>query len=190
MGDKIEKGTYQNATKEHLLDVYNFMQTIPNVTASEVTFTVAPSRCVDVQDIKRWIMTKVERRIKEVPGLVGFILTRENHKNTWPHVHGIVWFESDNNNAPQLGEGRYWSKISSDNEKRVRYGWKYNELGSTKVYPLRVDKYEQNGKEWKDWFEYIIKDQDINYKIKNKYFIKDIKIELYFEKIEINEFVD
>lgn len=192
--DELEKGTYSNATKEQLSAVYEFMQRIPNVTASEVTFTVAPSRCKDVQDIKKRIMTLVERRIKDTPGLVGFIITRENHKNGWPHVHGIVWYESDNNNAMQLGEGRVWSQLDGPDElspnRKTRFGYKFNELGKSQLYPLRINEYEINNNKWKNWFEYILKDQEINYKIRNKYFIKDIKIDLYFEKIEIDAFVD
>ena len=105
---------------ESLEKVYNHFQSIPALIGSEVTFTFAPGRCVDIQSIKKRCIQMVARRIDASVHCAGYILTRENHENGWPHIHGIVWYPKDHNNAATLSGGRIWSK-SIDDKGKERY---------------------------------------------------------------------
>lgn len=177
-----------------LTEIYDKLQALPGLTASEVTFTLAPSRTPGIQEAKRSMLKWVEQRIlhHKKQGLAGYILTRENHANGWAHVHGIVWFQTIKNNALMLSAGRIWSDRMVNNKKE---GWLYNPLGKTEVDKLRVDKYEQikkgdkTGTEYNGWIDYITKDQGINWREPYRYGVL-ISVEDYFDTTIQTDLID
>lgn len=162
-----------------LTEIYDKLQALAGLTASEVTFTLAPSRTPGIQESKRNILKWVEQRIlhHKTQGLAGYILTRENHANGWAHVHGIVWFQTIKNNALMLSEGRVWSNRVINNKKE---GWLFTPLGRSRVDPLRTETYQVDDKEYNGWIDYITKDQGINWREPYRYGVL-VSVEDYFD---------
>lgn len=192
----LKKDDYQleyRATLPRLRSYYDQMQNIPGLIASEVTFTFAPGRCDDIQKTKKRCMSLIAARLKQCKYLVGAIMTRENHENGWPHVHGIVWFPEDHNNALTLSGGRLWVPRKSKAEPAH---WICNELGNTRIDPLRVEPYTKytNGLldpgKWASWFDYITKEQHVAWTDPNLIVIGSYSIDNFFSKPKVETTID
>lgn len=168
-----------NSSLEELNKIYETYNAMSGLVASEVTFTVAPDRCKDIQSVKKRIIHICSRRIEASVGCVAYVLTRENHENGWPHVHGIVWYPKDQNNAKTLSGGRIYKQetVEENGKTKKRMVHLFNELGRTQIDLLRTEPYVQNNKlennnkinnkSYLNWLDYIVKDQEIKWKIKN-----------------------
>lgn len=177
----------RNVSLDTLRSVYEFYNSFSFLVAKELTFTVAPGRCTDIQDVKKYIMTTVVNRIKHSKP-VAYILTRENHENGWPHIHGIGWWPKDRDNSLTLTEGRIFLEEHWKGMKYPTRGYYYNELGRVRVDPLRSESYTQiKDREeivWKDWLEYICKDQQVKWRVGNAVVRSDLDISKFFSKVE------
>lgn len=188
MPSSTERPYTYNTSQVALKQMFQLMQSLPGCIASEVTFTFHPGRVDDVQNLKKNCMKIVAERILRSKYIVGFILTRENHANGFPHIHGIVWYPWDHNNAKTLIEGRIF--VPSSKNPRINSHYLFNELGKIQVDKLRTEPYvNKKGEVYDSWFEYILKDQEVNWKIKNCVSTLDIKLE-YYNEPKIPEFID
>lgn len=179
-------------TIQQLRNYYDTYNEIDFLQAMEITITVAPSRCKDIKNIKNRIMNIASSRLKRIPGIYAFILTRENCLSGWPHVHGVAWFPAHENNAQTLFGGRLQDEqiTTRGNTTYVRPQWSYNELGKSQVDFLRTEPYkDQKGEEWNDWFDYIVKDQKTPWRIPNAHWHTE-KIDDYFKPIFTDAFID
>lgn len=158
--------TKYNVSEDTIRTLYDYFNTLENVVAYEVTFTVAPGRCNDINEIKKKIMAMcVGRTWRSKP--CGFYLVRENHKNGWPHIHGVIWYPSYADNALTLQGGRIFVERQMYKSKYPSKTFEYNELGKTTLFPLRQEPYEVDGEAWGDWFHYTMKDQNVKWRNKN-----------------------
>jgi len=179
-------------TVQQLRNYYDSYNEIDFLQAMEITITVAPSRCKDMQNIKNNIMKLASNRLKRIPGIYAFILTRENCKSGWPHVHGVAWFPAHNNNAQTLFGGRLLTenKIEKRNEIIIKTMYLYNELGKSQVDFLRTEPYkDQKGAEWNDWFDYIVKDQHVPWRTPNCHWKTD-QLDILFKPVFTDAFED
>jgi len=152
--------TQYNADLKCIHQTYDHFNAISGLNAHEITFTVDPKNVKDIQRLKRDIMSMVVARIKDHSNCVAYILTRENHANGYPHIHGIVWFPKDNDNVASLTKGGIYNGRNS----------KFVELGYSKIYNnLRTTPYvqEKTGNSYLSWLDYMLKDQTINWRTKN-----------------------
>lgn len=129
---------------------------------------------------------------------VGFILTRENHENGWPHLHGIAWWPKYADNSMTLTEGRLILSERVEGKRYTRKVTMYNELGRVEVYPLRTEPYIQykcpnkcrdkyckckkDETPWDGWFDYIMKDQEIPWREANVMVETQLEIQNLFSK--------
>lgn len=203
MSYKIE----YSVSVDRLRKVYDFYMDFPEscFVAKELTFTVAPGRCRDIQFVKNSIMHRVVGRIR-FSKPIAVILTRENHANGWPHIHGIGWWPRSKDNSLTLSEGRIYERPSLDFEGDMFNGWNgkevfralnrnmvlYPELGRVSIDNLRVEPYKQHGKdvEWKNWFDYIIKDQGVKWRCANAVMTGEIDVSDFFSKSDVDTIID
>lgn len=190
----VRKNVASDALKHH----YEYMMQLcdgdvkRNGVASEITITVAPGRCHDIQEAKKNIMTVAIRRILRSDP-VAVLLVRENHENGWPHLHGIVVYPSVRNNANTLTEGRMWVEEPVPGKDFSKKYVLFSMLGRTQVDPLRTEpyiQYDKNGNEkarWDSWFHYIVKDQLVKWQEGNCVIVrKQMPVEMMMIEDENN----
>lgn len=190
--NKIEYKIENNVSIERMRQVWNKFNAIDHLVGRELNFTVAPSRCSDIQYIKKRIMSLVTGRIK-MSKPVAFIMTRENHKSGWPHIHAVGWWDSDRDNSETLGDGRVYVVQKDENKKFATGRYMFNELGKVKIYSdLRVEPYiqESTGEAYEDWLDYMCKDQNVNWREKNCIGFGELDVSKFFSKDKIDTFVD
>lgn len=202
--DKIAYQAEWNQSIPKIRSVYDYYNSFDFLIGKELTFTVAPGRCVDIQAIKKKILSMVAGRMKHAAP-IAFILTRENHENGWPHIHGIGWWCKDRDNSLTLSGGRLYLEEKEPGKKFVTRGYKYNELGRVQVDELRNYKYtqytcsckdkfckhEKEGQDWDDWLAYICKDQNVKWRDANVIVRQpDLDISKFFSKSKVDNFVD
>ena len=194
-----------NVSLDKLRSVYEFYNSFSFLVGKEVTFTIAPSRCSDIQEVKKKVMRMCVGRLKYTRP-VAYMLTRENHQNGWPHVHGIVWYHKDRDNSLTLSGGRLFVEEKQEGMKYSRKNWLYNELGRVDIQELRDEpyvqkkciercgekycKHEKKEIPWSDWLEYICKDQSVNWRESNVIVRSDIDVSSFFSKLNVETFVD
>lgn len=185
----MEYKTEYNQSVDKLRSVYDFYNGFQGLVGKEFTFTVAPGRCSDIQSVKKKIMRMcVGRMIHSKP--VAFMLTRENHENGWPHVHGIGWYPKDADNSLTVTGGRMYCMEKEPGKKFASKYYMYNELGRIQVFDLRKESYEVDGEVWSDWLEYICKDQNVNWRESNVVVRKDVDMKIFFSNVKVENFVD
>lgn len=175
-------------SQEALYDFYQRMLAVPHAISSDVVFTFDTRKADDIQSLKLLCMQHVIHRLKNSRGLIGAILTRENHKSGVPHIHAMVWYRPDCNNAPLLTGCPDYEVVRG----KRKYGRKCGcPLGRVSVYsPIRMEPYVQQctGKRYQSSYDYMIKDQDIPWKEPNA-IILNPSISVYLDQPK-NNFVD
>lgn len=182
--------TEYNQTLEKLRSVYEYYKKFDVFVGKEFTFTVAPGRCQSIQDIKKKIMRMcVGRMIHSKP--IAFMLTRENHENGWPHVHGIGWYLKDEDNSLTVTGGRMFVMEREQGKKYASKYYMYSELGRIQVNDLRTEPYvDTKDESWNDWLEYICKDQEVKWREANVLVQSEEDIRKFFSKLKVEDFVD
>lgn len=180
----------KNLDLEDLTSFYNRIQKVPNLVAREVTFTINPSVTGGVQEAKKHIMRWAHLKLKylEDKGLKAYLFTRENHANGWAHLHGIVWFNKENDNSLMLSRPIEMI-VKEQGSKYSRKRTLVPQIGRTWVDPLRTESYEKDGIIFNSWFDYICKEQHINWREKNMIY-ENIDITDFFNIKKDDDFVD
>ena len=124
----------------HMYAMYDKLIKIQTIVGYEITVTLDPKRCRCINEAKKMIIAWIHRRMVFAKGLVAYMFMREDHENGWPHLHGIVWFNKDQDNAMTLRGGRHRTSAGT---------WVCNELEirSCIHYVLRrtLSQTERNG---------------------------------------------
>jgi len=150
---------------------YLRLQSQSNLNCYDVVLTVNPAKCPDLQYAKKNIMHQAIQKMQTQHSCYAFILTREDTKAGWPHIHALVWYNKSNDSANCLvGNSRF------------------SMFGKNSVYPVRTEPYKQIKKnafgkdievDWKDSFDYIMKDQSTKWREPNAYGQKTSDFLLY-----------